>query len=157
MKYRRLLKNGMRDVGSEKPRIVVDTNVVMGGLINPVKASGRVVGLWLAGEVIVLISPALRAEYLHTFSRMRFGPMEAVERRERLLGDLLRNENLIWTEPGIRVAVIRDDPSDNRLLECAAAGRADYIVSQDRHLLQVGEYEGVVILRASDFLERENL
>ncbi|MCL6557738.1 MAG: PIN domain-containing protein, partial [Firmicutes bacterium] len=59
----------------EKPRVVVDTNVLMGGLINPVKASGRVVNLWLEGKLEVLVSPEVREEYLHTFSRMRFGTM----------------------------------------------------------------------------------
>ncbi|MEW6173268.1 MAG: putative toxin-antitoxin system toxin component, PIN family [Bacillota bacterium] len=143
------------EVLQQPPRIVVDTNVVMGGLINPVKASGRVVNLWLGGKFDVLVSPALREEYLHTFSRMRFGSKEAVDRRERVLGRLLHNENLICIEPGFKLSVIRDDPSDNRLLECAVAGKAAYIVSQDRHLLRIGEYDGVVILTAHAFLERE--
>ncbi|WP_443082256.1 PIN domain-containing protein [Thermodesulfitimonas autotrophica] len=60
------LDGGVPAVGRERrglrPRVVVDTNVVMGGLINPVKASGRLVSLWLEGKIDVLISPALREE-----------------------------------------------------------------------------------------------
>ena len=127
----------------------------MGGLINPVKASGRVVNLWLEGKIEVLVSPEVREEYLHTFSRMGFGTAEAVRRRERALEKLLRQENVILVEPGFRLQVITEDQSDNRLLECAVSGRADYIISQDRHLLRVGRYDGITILSASAFIKRE--
>jgi putative PIN family toxin of toxin-antitoxin system len=138
-------------------RIVVDTNVLMGGLINPVKASGRVINLWQDGKVEVLISPALREEYFHTFARMRFGQAEAVKRRESALMRLLAGANITLVEPELRLRVIKEDLSDNRLIECAVAGGADYIVSQDRHLLRVGRYNGIQILTAHDFLMREQL
>lgn len=144
-----------RERRSLRPRIVVDTNVVMGGLINPVKASGRLISLWLEGKIDVLISPALREEYLHIFNRMRFGPREAVDRRERAIQKLLSRENMTLVQPDFRLRVIKEDPSDNRLLECAVCGGAGYIVSQDRHLLQVGEYQGIKILTAHAFLSRE--
>ncbi|RJX17247.1 MAG: putative toxin-antitoxin system toxin component, PIN family [Ammonifex sp.] len=137
-------------------RIVVDTNVLMGGLINPVKASGRVINLWQAGKVEVLISSALREEYLHTFARMRFGEAEAVKRRESALKRLLAGANTTLVEPEFRLQVIREDHSDNRLIECAVSGGADYIVSQDRHLLRVGQYDGIRILTAHHFLMLEH-
>jgi predicted nucleic acid-binding protein len=43
--------------------------------------------------------------------------------------------------------VVRADPSDDKLLECAVAGRADYIVSGDEHLLELREHGGVRVLR----------
>ncbi|MEW6769910.1 MAG: putative toxin-antitoxin system toxin component, PIN family [Bacillota bacterium] len=134
---------------------MVDTNVLMGGLINPVKASGRVLNLWLDGKVDVLLSPAVRDEYVCIFNKMRFGSQEAVGRRERAMQKLLRQENLMLVEPDFRLRVIEEDPSDNRLLECAVSGRADYIVSQDKHLLRVREYAGIKILTAQAFLLRE--
>lgn len=56
------------------------------------------------------------------------------------------------TEPQIKLDVIQDDPGDNKVLECAAAGGADYIVSGDRHLLDLKEYRGIVILPPAGFL-----
>ncbi len=137
-------------------RIVVDTNVLMGGLINPVKASGRVISLWEAGKVEVLISSALREEYLHTFSRMRFGQAEAIMRREAALMKLLAGANTTFVEPALKLQVIKEDQSDNRLIECALTGGAGYIVSQDRHLLRLGQYDGIKIVTAHDFLMREH-
>jgi putative PIN family toxin of toxin-antitoxin system len=48
--------------------------------------------------------------------------------------------------------VIKEDPDDNRILECAAAARSDYVVSEDQDLLRLGEYEGIPIITVANFL-----
>ena len=55
--------------------------------------------------------------------------------------------------PTMRIEEIQDDPADNRILECAVEGGADYIVSGDAHLTSLREYRGIGILTASQFLE----
>lgn len=50
---------------------------------------------------------------------------------------------------------IEEDPSDNRVLACAKEASAQFIVSGDRHLLQLGRYENIRILTASSFLETQ--
>jgi len=52
-----------------------------------------------------------------------------------------------------RIDVVKDDPTDNRILECAVASGSDYLVSGDNHLLKVGKDSGVKILKAADFLD----
>lgn len=143
------------ETAKSRPRIVVDTNVIMGGLINRSKASGRIIGLWLEGKVDVVVSPALLDEYLYIFNKMRFGPREALGRREEAMKKLLRHENVAVVEPELKLRVVKEDPSDDRLIECAVSGSADYIISQDRHLLTIGEYSGIKILRAHTFLLQE--
>jgi predicted nucleic acid-binding protein len=49
---------------------------------------------------------------------------------------------------------VTDDPDDNRILECAVAAGSDYIVTYDKDLLRLGEYAGVKIVTAVDFLQR---
>ena len=49
--------------------------------------------------------------------------------------------------------VIKDDPSDNRILECAAAGRSGYVISGDKHLLRLGSFAGKPIVPVSKFIE----
>jgi predicted nucleic acid-binding protein len=49
--------------------------------------------------------------------------------------------------------VVEDYPDDDRVLECAVEGHADFIVTGDRHLLKLGEYHGVSILRTRQFLD----
>lgn len=49
--------------------------------------------------------------------------------------------------------VVKDDPSDDIVLATAIAGQADYIVSGDKHLLDLGEYKGIKIITAAEFAE----
>ena len=53
----------------------------------------------------------------------------------------------------ISLSVIKADPDDDRVLECAVAGRADYIVSGDKHLLNLAEYQGIRILTLREFMD----
>ncbi len=48
--------------------------------------------------------------------------------------------------------VVMDDSNDDMVVECAVAGKAAYIISGDRHLLNLKEYEGIVVIRANEFL-----
>lgn len=45
------------------------------------------------------------------------------------------------------------DAQDNRVIECAVEAKADYVVSGDRHLLALGEFEGIRIVRARELLQ----
>lgn len=51
-----------------------------------------------------------------------------------------------------RIQVVADDPDDDKFIDCAMACKGDYIVSGDRHLLELKEYAGIRILQASEFL-----
>lgn len=54
-------------------------------------------------------------------------------------------------DPEERLAILNDEP-DNRVLECAVKANADVIVSGDRHLLDLGEFRGIRIVRVAEFL-----
>jgi predicted nucleic acid-binding protein len=56
-------------------------------------------------------------------------------------------------EPRDALGVIDDDPDDDRVLECAVEGRADMIVSGDRHLLKLAKYQGVPIVTVRQFMD----
>lgn len=56
-------------------------------------------------------------------------------------------------EPTVKVDVIKEDPDDNRILECAVSCNADYIVSGDHHLLKLKQFKGIKIVTAKKFLE----
>jgi len=55
------------------------------------------------------------------------------------------------------VDVIQEDPADNHVLACAKDARADVVISGDRHLLKLGEYEKIKVLSAINFLEVQEL
>jgi len=51
-----------------------------------------------------------------------------------------------------QLRVVVDDPDDDKVIECALVGKADYIVTGDRHLLALGQYNGISIVKAAQFL-----
>jgi predicted nucleic acid-binding protein len=55
-------------------------------------------------------------------------------------------------EPQTTLEAVAGDPDGNRVLECAVAGGASYIVTGDAHLLDLGDYQGIVILKPRSFL-----
>jgi len=59
--------------------------------------------------------------------------------------------------PDFELNAVADDPDDNRVLECAVADKADYIVSGDRHLLRIESCEEIAILTVRQFLETAGL
>ena len=56
-------------------------------------------------------------------------------------------------EPTLVIDVIESDPPDNRVLECAAEAKSDYIVSGDRDLLKLGRFRDIPIVRVGEFLK----
>jgi predicted nucleic acid-binding protein len=59
----------------------------------------------------------------------------------------------IMTPGEITLNIVRNDPADNRYLECAVEGAADYLVSGDQDLLDLHEHSGIRIVRPRTFLE----
>ena len=56
-------------------------------------------------------------------------------------------------EPKESVTVIKDDPKDDKILDCALACNADFIVSQDNHLLKLKKFRNIKIVSPEEFLE----
>ena len=54
-------------------------------------------------------------------------------------------------KPVAKVTIISDD-ADNRILECAFEGKADYIVSGDRHLLELKKFQKIPIVKAAELV-----
>lgn len=59
--------------------------------------------------------------------------------------------NSIIVEPSEKINEVSEDPEDNMFLEAAVAGNAEYIVSQDNHLLKIKEFRGIKIVKPEEF------
>jgi putative PIN family toxin of toxin-antitoxin system len=130
--------------------VVFDTNVLISALLWPGSVPAQVVALARQGRVLAVISPALLEE-LRRVLRKKLGFEE--EAAEAVLEAVAEHSELV--NPKQTLHVIREDPEDDRVLECAVEGRADAIVTGERHLLQLKEYRGVAILKPREFLDLE--
>ena len=131
-----------------KKRIILDTNILISALGwkgNPRVIFDRVI----AGEFELILSYKQLNELLRVLNYPKFKFTD--EQKDRFLSILLEVATLVKTES--EVDVIKEDPSDNIILEPANEMRIDYIVSGNDHLLDVKEFKGAKIVTAKDFLD----
>jgi putative PIN family toxin of toxin-antitoxin system len=129
-----------------KLRVVFDTNIFVSALNwsgKPWIAYLR----WLNDEFILVTSTAILSELCDILRRdFNWSDDDAYD-----IYNLIGSLSIVVT-PTERIEVIEQDPDDNRILECAVEGNVNYIVSGDRHLLDLGRYRGIEIITTSEFL-----
>ena len=128
--------------------VVIDTNVMVSAYLG-----GRleaIIVAWIEGKFVLTVSNQIVSEYINVLSRPKF--MIARRELDDFAALILSKAEFVLPEESIHV--IEADPSDNKFLEAAVTGRAGYIVSGDKHLLDLKEFQGVAILAPRAFLER---
>lgn len=128
-------------------RLVLDTNVLISAVVFG-GAPRDVLETVLTGAHRLVLSPAILRELRDVLTGSKFRYPDAVADE---IGAALR-EIADLVEPRTRLSVIAADPEDNRVLECAVEGRADVIVSGDRHLLALVRYGEMPVCRPQEFL-----
>ncbi len=137
----------------KSPRVVLDTNVLVSGTIVRNGLPARLVTLAIERRITLVVSSYLLAEYLAVLQRPHIA-----KKYPQLSGrlDLIRRflqANAVLVTPRSVPEVVAADPKDNAILACALEGRAQFLVSGDEHLLQLGEYRGLHILTPREMLE----
>ena len=133
-------------------RLVLDTNIYVSNLISEKGNPAKIVRWWLEGEFDVLVSQPITDEIIRVSGHERIQKKYAQVRENRLEYAALIAEQALWIEPQEKLDVIAADESDNRYVECAVAGGAQYIITGDEHLLELGEYEGIRVLTPAAFV-----
>jgi putative PIN family toxin of toxin-antitoxin system len=131
-------------------RVTADTNVVVSGLISPNGKPRELLQTARNGEINLTLSHAILEEAADVLSRKFDWPPEDIAEARQRLSEIAR-----IVTPAVLLEVIKEDPSDNRILECAVSAGSGYIVTGDKHLLRLGVYSGIRILKVSDFLNLE--
>jgi uncharacterized protein len=126
-------------------RVVIDTNVLLSGLIRPRGAPGAIVRALRDGRIVpILTRPMLEeigAALARPWLQTKYGlDPHAVETILRFL--VTRGEHV---EPRVEIRRCRD-PRDDMFLEAAVSAHADRLVTGDKDLLDMGSVEGVPIV-----------
>ena len=133
---------------SSKIRYVFDTNVIVSSLLfensKPAQAFNYALN---HGEV--LLSPELLAELNDVLGRKKFDRFLTSEERDEFLETFI--DRAILVEVIEKVQECRD-PKDDKILELALNGQAQYIVSGDRDLLVLNPFHEVNIVTVEEFL-----
>ena len=127
-------------------RVVLDTNVTISALLwrgAPYRvvllAKAKVIQAVYCDEMLGELTEKLREKFHFDESRIRAAVYQIRQYTERV-------------EIARILQVVKDDPDDDKFVECAIAGNARWLVSGDQHLLDIGEYQGISIVTAENFL-----
>lgn len=133
---------------------VLDTNVLISGLLVAEGHAARLIDAWLDGHFSLVTSLYQVEEVLHVLSYPR------IARRLTLTEDeLTAFTNALLTRatvtPGeVHLPGLTRDPKDDAIVACAVEGRAQFIVSGDRDLLVMEKFGAIVVLSPREFSER---
>lgn len=131
-------------------RVVIDTNVFVSSFFGG--KPRQVIDLWKAGDLRLCVSPAILDEYIEVLRKMN----AVSETSFKMLIELFsRQYNLLYIAKTPTIKIVKNDPEDDKFIECAIALNARYIISGDKALLGVKRYVDIEILSPSAFLERQ--
>ncbi len=141
-------------------RVVLDTNIVISHTLAPRGPIAVIFRHWITKTFDLVVSDALLEEYKDTLRKPKIRAYH--QQSDTTIAAFIRRfrKIAIVVTPTETLTVVHDDPDDNKILECAVAGEADYIVTGDAHLLDIQAYRGIQILSLTLFLsvlEREHV
>jgi putative PIN family toxin of toxin-antitoxin system len=129
-------------------RVVVDTNVFVSSFFggNPRK----IVDLWKSGQVTICLSKPIIDEYVEVFQRLGL-------QNERELGELLNlfalGLHVLFSANTPELYLVKEDPDDDKFIECAVALKADFVISGDKNLIAIQDYMRIRIVTPKEFLD----
>ena len=128
-------------------RIVLDTNVLVSGLLRPLSPPGQITALVAAGSLSLCYDARILDEYRRVLLRERFG-FDA-ERVAALLAQIAAAGSVVAAEP---LTQRRTDPDDEPFLEVALAGGVRCLVTGNLRHFPPERCQGMVVLPPAEFL-----
>lgn len=134
-------------------RITVDTNVLVSATFW-CGASDEVISRVEEKEMQLILSEEIIKEYVDVLDykeikdKIRDKKLEII----RTIKKITSVSTIV--APKQRLNIVKEDHDDDKVLECAKEGNADYIISNDKHILKLKSFEGIPILTPADFLKK---
>jgi hypothetical protein len=129
---------------------VIDTNVFISSLLSTKGKPRRLIDLWRFEKITLCVSKEILAEYFMVLGRFGLAMEPEGKKLMRLFQTLY---NLVYIGSALSVSVILENQIDDMFLKCAVGAEASYLVSGDRHLLNLKSFDGIPIVAPSEFLK----
>ena len=134
-------------------RVVIDTNLIISGTAKSNTIPHRLLERWRKKEFLLITSIPILSEIKEVLDRKEIQAHFFLKPED--IRDLIQalSTQTIITSGALEVDIVKDDPDDNKFIAAAVERSASYIISGDRDLLDIGDYEGIKIMEARNFLE----
>jgi len=129
-------------------RIVIDTNCLL-AILPSISPYHKVWTEFLEGRIEICVSNEILMEYEEIISQKTSSFFADI-----IIKALLNRRNLVRVSPTWRFRLISQDPDDNKFVDCAIAGQAEILVSNDKHFRVLNEidFPAVTLLRLQEFI-----
>lgn len=127
-------------------RVVFDSNIFISAFIFPGSRADTALRRIIDGMDTLIVSPAIISEVLRVLANKFSREREELSRLAVLLAEIGE-----VVKPRIHVSFLQDEP-DNRILECAVMGQAAAVVTGDKALLAIHEFQGIPIVSLARYL-----
>jgi putative PIN family toxin of toxin-antitoxin system len=129
-------------------KVVIDTNIFVSSFFggNPKK----IIDMWKKEKITLCLSNVIFDEYIDVLRRI--GMKDEAE-LEELLSFFSKGFNILFTTKTPKIKIVKNDPDDDKFIECAAALKADVVITGDREVLAAKQYMGIRILTPQQFLK----
>jgi putative PIN family toxin of toxin-antitoxin system len=124
-------------------KVVPDTNILISAFISE-GPEYEIIKLAKLGKMHLIVSHDLLWEFEEVLSRPKFGFTS--EQVKCALTEIEKISEIVEIENELEV--VKEDPDDNKIVETAVKGKADYLVSGDNHLLKLKNYENIKIVNS---------
>ena len=128
--------------------VTLDTNILVSAFISKGKEY-RILRLVKLGKIKLSLSLEILKEFKEVISRPKFGFSQ--EQINKATKELLSISEILITSS--KLEIVKEDPDDNKIIECAFESKSDYIITYDIYLLKLKEYNGIKIIKPEDFLK----
>ena len=129
-------------------RIVLDTNVLVSGLLTPFGSSGEIVRMVFSGELILCIDARILSEYKEVLNRPKF---KFDKNRIAILIDFIMQYGQVVSSSPLKRSL--PDPDDESFLEVAIAGKVKTLITGNKVHYPSASREGIEVLSPSEFIE----
>ena len=133
-----------------KRRVVIDTNCLL-AILPSQSPYHRVWSDFLDGKIEFCVSNEILMEYEEILSQKTSSFFA-----DAIIETLLNQKNIVRVSPIWRFQLITQDPDDNKFVDCAITGQAEFLVSNDKHFLVLKEidFPAVNVVRIQDFVKQ---
>lgn len=135
-------------------RVVIDTNVLVSSVLSKRGVPAQVVAAWQERKFLVVTSAFAMNEARNTLEELHGSGKYIVHQNkiDELLNLLRTTAESVSYMPDV-TGTVPADPDDEKILATAVGGKASIIISGDKHLLNLKEYQGIPILTPRQFLD----
>jgi putative PIN family toxin of toxin-antitoxin system len=128
-----------------KTKFVFDTNVLLSATLWDGSVAQKLLFKLIKADIQIFSSQEILEEYKKILKRDFDYSNEEIN---EIMGKVLQFLNLV--SPNEKVEVVKEDVDDNKIIECALESKAEYILSYDKHLLNLKEYFGIKIIKPEE-------